>query len=175
MGYQPPWSFRTWMESTLAYGRAGNGRVGGDYWHIGAKLLGEGKADWGAIGGSGGTLFNRYLHSHADETGLGRSCTDLFGPGPDGPVSTIRLELAREGNQEAEARIFIEKALLNKQRPLPPDLAKRCQQLLDERTNVTRLFRLGALAAHAIGPQGWQERSRRLYEMAAIVGKESAR
>lgn len=174
MGYQPPWSFRVWMESSLAYGRAGNGRVGGDYWHIGAKLLGEGKADWGIIGGSGGTLFNRYMHSHADETGLGRSCTDLFGPGPDGPVSTIRLECAREGNQEAEARIFIEKALLDRQRPLPPELARRCQELLDERTNVARLFRLGALAAQSIAPQGWQERSRRLFDAAAETARQRA-
>lgn len=171
MGYPPPWSFRIWMESSLAYGRAGNGRVGGDYWHIGAKLIGDGKPDWGIVGGSGGTLFNRYFHSHADETGLGRSCTDLFGPGPDGPVSTIRLECAREGNQEAEARIFIEKALLNKRRPLPPELARECQRLLDERTNVARLFRLGALAAHTIGAQGWQERSLRLFQAAAEVAK----
>ncbi|MBM4039626.1 MAG: hypothetical protein FJ290_14050 [Planctomycetes bacterium] len=168
MGFPPPWSFRMWMESTLVYGRAGNGRVGGDYWHIGAQLLGEGKADWGAIGGSGGTLFNRYLHSHADETGLGRSCTDLFGPGPDGPVTTIRLECAREGNQEAEARVFIEKALLSKSRPLPADLARRCQQLLDERTNVMRLWRM---RCQDIAPFSWQERSRRLFDAAGEVAK----
>ena len=171
MGYPPPWSFRMWMESTLVYGRAGNGRVGGDYWHIGARLLGEGKADWGVVGGSGGTLFNRYLHSHADEAGLGRNCTDLFGPGPDGPVATIRLECAHEGNQEAEARIFIERALLRKDKALPADLARKCQELLDERTNVTRLWRM---RAQDIAPFGWQERSRRLFDAAAEVGNAVA-
>ncbi len=166
IGFPPPWSFRMWMESTLVYGRAGNGRVGGDYWHIGAQLLGDGKPDWGIVGGSGGTLFNRYFHSHADETGLGRSCTDLFAPGPDGPVTTIRLECAREGNQEAEARVFIEKALLNKHQPLPADLARSCQQLLDVRTNLMRLWRL---RCQDIAPFGWQERSRRLFDAAGEV------
>ena len=66
MGYPPPWSFRMWMESSIACGRNGNGRVGGDYWHIGAEILGEGQRGWGVIGGSGGSLFGRYLHSHAD-------------------------------------------------------------------------------------------------------------
>ena len=166
MGYPPPWSFRSWMETTMACGRNGNGRVGGDYWHIGASLLGDGERGWGIVGGSGGTMFGRYTHSHADESGLGRNCTDLFAPGPDGPVSTARLENAREGIQETEARIFIEKALLDKGRPLPPDLAKRCQQLLDERTNVARLWKLGA---PTLGAQGWQERSQRLYGAAAEV------
>ena len=172
MGFPPPWSFRTWMEATMACGRNGNGRVGGDYWHIGATLLGDGERGWGIVGGSGGTMFGRYTHSHADESGLGRSCTDLFAPGPDGSVSTVRLENAREGTQEAEARIFIEKALLNRQRPLPPELAKKCQQLLDERTHVTRLWKLGA---PTLGAQGWQDRSQRLYDAAAEVAKDRMR
>ncbi|HUT31956.1 MAG TPA: glycoside hydrolase domain-containing protein [Planctomycetota bacterium] len=168
MGYPPPWSFRMWMESTLVYGRAGNGRVGGDYWHIGAQLLGEGKAEWGIVGGSGGTLFNRYFHSHADETGLGRSCTDLFAPGPEGPATTIRLECAREGSQEAEARVFIEKALVRAHDTLPRELVHKCRALLDERTNLTRLWRM---RVQDIAPFGWQERSRRLFDAAGEVSK----
>jgi hypothetical protein len=171
MGYPPPWAFRMWMESTLCAGRMGNGRVGGDYWHIGARLLGEGKRGWGVIGGSGGTLFGRYLHSHADEAGLGRSCTDLFGPGPDGPVSTIRLENAREGNQQAEARVFIERALLNRRRPLPPALARKCREILDRRTHVLRLWRMQAAD---VAPFAWQDRSRALFDAAAEVARALA-
>jgi hypothetical protein len=169
MGYPPPWAFRLWMEATLACGRNGNGRVGGDYWHMGMPILGQGQRGWGVAGGSGGTMYGRYMHSHSDEAGLGRNCTDLFGPGPDGAVSTVRLENAREGNQEAEARIFIERALRNKARPLPPDLARRCQELLDERTNTCRLAKFNVLF---LGAQGWQERSARLYAAAAAVAKK---
>jgi len=168
IGYPPPWSFRMWMESTLVYGRAGNGRVGGDYWHLGAELLGEGERGWGVVGGSGGTFFGRYLHSHADEAGLGRSCTDLFGPGPDGPVTTVRLENAREGIQETEARIFIEKALVGSPKRLPPERVREWQAMLDERTHVLRLWKLGAAD---IAPFGWQERTRRLFDAAAQVAR----
>jgi hypothetical protein len=165
-GYPPPWSFRIWMEATLACGRNGVGRVGGDYWRIGAGILGEGNRDWGVVGGSGGTLFGRYMHSHSDESGLGRNCTDLFGAGPDGPVGTVRLENAREGIQETECRVFLEKALLDQEQPLPRDLADRCRALLNERTNILRLYKMNGAE---VAQQGWQQRSRRLYDLAAEI------
>jgi hypothetical protein len=165
-GYQPPWSYRIWMESALACGRNGVGRVGGDYWHIGANILGEGERGWGVVGGSGGTLYGRYMHSHSDESGLGRNCTDLFGAGPDGPVGTVRLENAREGIQETECRVFLEKALLDQHKPLPRDLAERCRALLRERTNVLRLYKMNGAE---VAQQGWQERSRRLFDLAAEI------
>ena len=172
MYYPPAWSFRAWMEMTLAAGRNGNGRLGGDYWRMGVKLTGEGPAGWGPEGGSGGSMFGRFLHSHADESGLGRSCTDLFGPGPDGPVTTIRCENTREGMQEAEARAFIEKALLDRTRPPPPELAARAWALLDERTHVVRLWKLGGWD---VAPQGWRERNARLFALAAEVAQSMAK
>ena len=167
-GYPPPWSFHTWMESTIACGRNGNGRVGADYWRIGTEFLGEGARGWGVVGGSGGSMFGRYMHSHTDESGLGRNCTDLLGPGPDGPVETVRLVNAREGIQETEARVFIEKALLDRAKPLPADLAKKCQQLLDERTNVLRLYKIGGAK---VAPQGWQDRNAKLFDAAGEVAR----
>jgi hypothetical protein len=113
-----------------------------------------------------------YLYSATGQTGLGNSVTDLFGPGPDGPASTVRLENAREGNQEAEARVFIEKALLDKAAPLPDDLAKGCQQVLDERTNVLRMWAWGAAA---LAPYRWGERNQQLFEAAAKVQKVRAK
>ena len=171
LGYPHPWLFRMWMESTLTCGRNGNGRCGGDYWRIGKKLIG-GRANSEAVGGSGGTRYGMYLRSGVGQTGLGNSVTDLFGRGPGGPVTTVRLENAREGNQLAEARIAIEKALLDKAKPLPEDLAKACQAMLDERTNVLRMWRWGA---SAMAPYGWQERSRRLFDAAAQVRKALAK
>ncbi len=171
-GYPPPWSFRMWMESTLAcglWGRNGNGNCGGDYWRIVDLLNQEGRIPPGGHGGywnGSGTLYGIYPASNVGRTGVGNNTTDLFGPGPDGPVSTVRFESTIEGNQEAEARIFIERALLDKARPLPAELAGRCQKLLDERTNVLRLWKLGAAA---LAPYRWQDRARELFDAAGQV------
>ena len=55
-------------------------------------------------------------------------------PGPDGVVSTARLENLKEGTQECEARIVLEEALVDdaKKARIGVDLAKRCQDALDE-------------------------------------------
>jgi len=172
-GFPPPWSYRMWMESTLACGRNGNGRVGGDFWHLGAKFVGTttGRVSSSTQGGSAGTLFGIYLKSATGQVGLGNNTTDLFAPGPDGPVATVRFQNALEGNQEAEARVFIEKALLDKTAPLPAELASECRTFLDERTNVLRMWRLDAAD---IARVGWQQRSRRLYDLAGQVAKARA-
>lgn len=83
-------------------------------------------------------------------------------PGPDGARSTIRLEAAIGGVQECEARIFIEKALLNpaKRAALGDETAARIQKLLDERTRVI---------LWGTYPQDWQERAEALFEAAAEV------
>jgi len=171
-GFAPPWSYRMWMESTLAGGRNGNGRVGGDYWRIGMRPRGPGRISSEAGGGCGGTLFGSYLRSSVGQVGLGNSTTDLFAAGPAGPVSTVRLENAREGNQEAEARIAIEKALLDKGRPLPADLADECQRFLDRRTNILRMW---TIRAADIARLNWQDRSRLLYDLAGKVDRARAR
>ena len=170
-GFPPPWSYRMWMASTLAGGRNGNGRVGGDYWHVGASFVGAaagGRVSSSTHGGSSGTLFGIYLKSAVGQVGLGNSTTDLFAPGPGGPVTTVRFENAIEGNQEAEARVFIEKALLDKDSLLPETLARRCRTMLDERTNILRMQPIGA--GH-IARLNWRHRSKLLYDAAADVAK----
>ena len=178
LGFPPPWSYHMWGESTIACGRNGNGNVGGDFWPIvsalGKALPAGGSAE--AFNG-GGTFCGLYPSSNMGRNGVGNNTVDLFGPGPDGPVSTIRFENALENNQESEARIFIEKALLNvgrvgnstyKDKPLPAGLARKCQELLDERTNV---LRYESLRAFGVAPYQWQERNRRLFDAAAEVAK----
>jgi len=171
-GFARPWAFRMWMESTLAGGRNGNGRVGGDFWRIGMRPRGgSGRISSEAVGGCGGTLFGSYLPSAVGQVGLGNSTTDLFAPAPQGPVTTVRLENAREGNAEAEARIAIERALLDKARPLPAALAKRCRAILDERTNVLRMAPIGA---GGIARYRWQDRTAALFAAAGDVAKALA-
>ena len=118
----------------------------------------------------------------------------LLATGPAGPVSTSRFEMFREGLQECEARIFIEKALLDpaKRKKLGEELAGRCQELLDERVrNMRRAVcsfqaRSGSgdrrcytpsswfnfaplLGSHWYASSDWQGEIEKLYEAAAEV------
>ena len=104
--------------------------------------------------------------------------------------------MMREGTQECEARIFIERALTNKTlRALLGDkLASHCQDVLDERARfIRRGISTYAASGHyqdwAMGrstwwqapavfgshwyiSSGWQERSKKLFDAAAeVAGK----
>jgi hypothetical protein len=84
------------------------------------------------------SLFSRSLLGH-DDTFPGvcrRNSPWLIYAGPEGPVPTIRYEMLREGLQEREARIVIEKALLNHQDQLTPDLLSDCRTIISERLAV---------------------------------------
>ncbi len=118
-----------------------------------------------------------------------RSC--LLAPGEQGAISTHRFEMLREGLQECEARVFIEKAILAEK--IDAALAKRAQAVLDERIPAMRkgvcsLGCAGGWTSHAyidnqwwqtpgsLGSDwytgsGWQERSQKLYSIAAEIAK----
>ncbi len=66
--------------------------------------------------------------------GTRRNVGSLVEPGPDGPVATVRYEMLREGLQETEARIQIEKALVNGD--VSGDLAETCRSLLQEMIDI---------------------------------------
>ena len=168
-------------ELNIAGEQRGFGRLGGDFWPVmkdkkGARVgrVSEGRfprGSWRAL-----NIVSSYL-----------------APGPDGPAATARYELAREGLEECEARVFIEKALLDPalRAKLGKDLADRAQGLLDERT-VAMIRGVNALtlgihftsnaedrhmwwhAFNSTGPEwlagsGWQARSTALYDAAAEV------
>jgi hypothetical protein len=71
--------------------------------------------------------------------------------------------MIREGAQDLEARIFLEKALLDPdmQARLGEDLAQRCQQLLDDRVRAILLGRTSWLFV-----SGGQQRLEKLYALA---------
>jgi hypothetical protein len=121
----------------------------------------------------------------------------LLAPGPKGPGTTTRFEAFREGLQEAEARIFIEKALLDPARSakLGPELARKCRDLLDARLammfrSMSNLQMIGggndAGSQYATGwrwaagpfgqvwfiGSGWQQRSEDLYALAGEVARK---
>jgi hypothetical protein len=159
-GFTTPWTFRMWMESTLTAGRNGNGRCGGDFFRNG----------YSSGTGNHGCMFGAYPRSQVAQTGLGNGIADLFAAGEDGPVTSVRFENAREGNQEAEARIVIERALLNKTKPLPAELAQECRVLLDYRTNMMRMWAVTQTHTE-IASVGWQENNHQLFQLAAEVEK----
>ena len=91
--------------------------------------------------------------------------------------------MMREGIQECEARIFIEKAILEEK--IGGELADRCRKILDDRILPLRIGTSllaesadadntwwnwpGLLGYNWYVGSGWQERSRKLYDAAAEV------
>ncbi|KKL51382.1 hypothetical protein LCGC14_2296070 [marine sediment metagenome] len=117
--------------------------------------------------GGGGTLYARYRASATGQTGMGANCRAMLAAGPDGPVTSVRFENVREGIANAEAVIFIQKALLSGKMPVAE--AGKYRQLLDERVNAARVYSLG------LGQTRWQDRDRRLYQAAAEIAGQPAR
>jgi hypothetical protein len=140
----------------------GFGNVGLDYWdlHGGRSLL----LKW-----HGNVWGNFYRHGPRS----------LLAPGPDGPIGTVRLEMLREGMQECEARIAIEKALVAGK--ISGDLAERCRALLKERIK-TREKDGRFNASHGARPKtpdarlwgiaaNWQDLTARLFDLAGEVAE----
>ncbi len=168
--------YRGLAEFNVMAGRRGFGFVAGDYWPV---VNGQETVDQRYKG----TLKSQWK-AYATY-GFARSM--LLSPGPDGAISNIRLEMMREGIQECEARIFVEKALVDEvlRVKLGEVLTERCQALLDERTRYMRWSRCSyepggvrqILASS--GPyerllyvsSGWQEHAANLYSLAAGVEK----
>ena len=123
----------------------------------------------------------------------------LLDPGPTGPVATTRYEMMREGMQECEARIAIEKVLTDPalKAKLGDDLATRAQQLLDDRiwqelkafgdmqlsgrqytTSARSIWSYngGGQAGHCwYAGSGWQDEAQELYQMAGEVDRKAAK
>ncbi len=120
--------------------------------------------------------------------------TALLAPGKTGTVPTARFEVLREGLQECEARIAIDKALVDpeKRAKLGPELAQKAQALLDQRVRDLRhatstlrsrlegsswlgsAYSVGYMSGPVLGnfwyvSSGWQKETERLYDMAAEV------
>jgi hypothetical protein len=150
----------TIQEAMLTAGYRGFGRVGADFWpvfkgenrHYGGATMAGKYADWG-------------------QCTISESCLDLLFPGEDGPLSTMRLECIRQGVQESEARIFIEKALTDKnlRQQLGDELAERAQKFLDERA---RLLIAYSAAPEWFAGSGWQNSAETLFMLAGEVASK---
>lgn len=89
----------------------------------------------------------------------------ITAPGPDGAVATVRYEMLREGIQEVEARIVLEKALATDE--LPEDPAGAIREFLKARNGV----RYDATGRSLNAGENWQDTTLRLFELAGQAGK----
>ncbi|MFH0982060.1 MAG: glycoside hydrolase domain-containing protein [Planctomycetota bacterium] len=156
---QTPLVTRTMVERAMLLGDKGAGRMGLDYWPV----KGVAGPNYGAASRLGqfpeSSVSQRTPFLHA-----------LAFPGRNGPVSTVKIETMREGCQEAEARAFLELAVV-RDKKVTGEMAERCRKLLDERWELCRLGHRGGAERSAYG-EGWQKLSADLYRLAAeVAGK----
>ncbi|MEX0887293.1 MAG: glycoside hydrolase domain-containing protein, partial [Phycisphaeraceae bacterium] len=174
-----PW--RYFSEMTITGDMRGVGRLGADYWSAVRDQRGRRR----------GQVWTRYPQSSWRNLDL---YSHVLGPGPDGPVSTQRYEMFREGAQLAETRVYLEGVLLDDEQraQLGDDLAQRVHDTLAERltaiwrgSSTLRLTRgpsdyatsgttwrgRPGIAGHAwyVSASDWQARDRQLYDLAAEV------
>jgi hypothetical protein len=108
------------------------------------------------------------------------------GPGQAGPVPTCRTRMLQEGLQEAEARIFVQNAILDEgpKAKLGPDLAQRSKELCDARTRMLTYmsyYRYGDAADEMprlrliSDVAAWDEEAAKLYRLADEVQKALAK
>jgi hypothetical protein len=115
-------TIRSEEECNITGNQRGIGHLGGDFWPCFKNKSGK----------RTGTVNDRYPESYWHSLNIGAW---MLAPGPAGPVSTVRMEVFREGVQECEARIAVEDALTTPalKAKLGDELAKRAQETLDER------------------------------------------
>jgi hypothetical protein len=102
----------------------GIGRLGGDWWDCVKNSRGR----------RAGNARQRYPHAWWRNLDMN---IQMLAPGPDGAVATHRFENLREGVQECEARIVIERALMDAtlRERLGAELAGPAEEVLGRRAN----------------------------------------
>jgi len=153
-------AYRVSLEALTCSGLNGFGWIGADFWRV---LEGT--------RGRVNTVIDRYRYDRREHVGVGYAITSILSPGPNGPIASERHAMARQSLQEAEARIFLEKALTDKikRAKLGEELAVQCQTLLDERI-TTILF---GITQWALLPSSdWETSSAKLYALAAEAAKK---
>lgn len=157
--YSPHWTYRTVAEQAVMAGSKGVARIGGDFWYSvptkggGKRVITDRRPDmWHAISMNSG-----------DSPVL-----SILWPGPDGPEPTVRMQLLREGMQDAETRIAIERGIADEasRAKLGPELVKRCVALLNQRL---RAVLDGTYAFECYAGSGWEAANRAFYDLAHDV------
>ena len=152
------------------------GWIGGDFWDCIKNKAGK----------RAGNARERYPESSRNNLNLYNS---ILAPAPEGPAATDKFEAFREGLQETEARIVIERALTDGtlRKRLGEELAQRAQGMLDERLacmwkslsvdpakpiQFAWRFNPGPAGHQWFLKSGWQDRSEKLYALTAEVQRK---
>jgi len=114
--------WRHLAESVITGSQRGPARLGGEFWEVLRNKKGE----------RVGRAYARYPESDWRNLVI---LTSTLAPGPDGPVATNHLEALRQGVQECEARIVLERALGDDalRARLGEDLVRQCEECLHAR------------------------------------------
>jgi hypothetical protein len=118
------------MEAAFSVNCSGLGRAGADFWPV--LEGGDYKMPYTDNNSKRSyTLTARFPNTSWEQVNMDTGCEAILSPGPDGAVPTERYEQVREGVQDCEARIFIEKAILAGK--LDAQTVSRCWAVLDDR------------------------------------------
>ncbi len=145
-------------------GVRGLGRLGADFWPV--VKDGRGRARH--------TLAGRFPEANWGTLNLNWGVPRVLGQGQNGPLPTMRSEAFREGVQELEARVYVEKALLDDNAPalLGEELMRQARTALDERIRIANRTVPSRSAAEAEAwyiSSGWRDRASRLFGLAAEI------
>jgi len=148
----------------------GFGQVGADFWPL-ATASGKGE---------GNRLDSRYVGWGS--LSLTDTMESLLGAARSAPAHSCRTQLLRESQQEAEARVFVQNALLDEKLKarLGADLARRCQQVCDDRTRAffydTVYFgEKGEEYGRVFNQERWDTETEKLYQAASDVANALGR
>ena len=156
--YSPLATYRSIAAATLGDGYRGFCRFGFDFWEPG-----------GTADARGAGILGRYHTNGTLDINLMRdNPRSIVAAGVEGAVGTVRFEMLREGIQECEAQISIERALADEARRarLGEDLVRRCRETLQERLKAALM---GGESWEWFAASDWQGRSRRLFGVAGEV------
>ncbi len=144
----------------------GLGRIGGDFW----RVVKDGR------GRIVGTLAGYYPESYWGQLNLNYCIASILGKGKKGAVPTVRSEAFREGNQDVEVRVFVEKAveIPEHRAKVGDEIAGRARKLLDDRIRMCNYYG-GTRKDHKSGKIAkvkldWQTKNEELYKLAAEIG-----
>ena len=143
----------------------GFGQVGADYWPV----LDDPKNAWRKW-----PIDSRYVQ--CGSVGIGDTGRAVLAPGKTMPAHGYMSQMLRESQQEAEARVFVQDALLDHRDKLGPELAAECKGVCDDRSRIFFYSAVyfgdaGGMYGRVFNQEQWDALTERLYVAAGKVQK----
>ena len=162
-----PGEHRVFLEAALLSNNAGLGRTGLDFWLLLGAESTKNRGLWNDKRSQ--TFTARFMESGWDQLNMDTATEALTAPGPKGAITTERFEQLREGLQECQARIAIEKAVLSGR--LDAETVKRCWRILDDRAWRIRAAHIGSRPDYLESTDAFGS-AETLYRLAAEVAEK---